>query len=497
MKEYRPINVLFFLLLTAVFLLPVVYFAPKDGYNVFGINISFMTWEHLLNPVKQEHKNLDFLNDVNINDNLDQEFLKTAQSDSISLGLPTKDTVLAVKSKTKLHMNEASKSNLFSFFSELSSASKKNKKINICHYGDSQIEGDRMTAFIRQRLQTQFGGAGPGLIPAINAYNTISFKQQYSSNFKRKILFGKDKLYNNKYGIMLSSAIFEVDSSNTRKGIPTEAWIEINPSRVAYSRCKVYNKLSVYYNSCTSRCSIEIFNNEQLLSKDTLVSDGLPHVFKWSFSSTPENLKIVFKSTESPIINAVSIEGDVGVQMSNIAMRGSSGTSFGAVDFGSMSFMHKKLNTKLIILQFGGNSVPYFKDSSAVRNYAYRFKKQIEYVQSCSRNAAIIVIGPSDMAQYKEGIYSTYKFLPYCVEQMKKQSLAVGASYWDLYDAMGGKNSMFAWVKNGLAGKDYVHFSNQGASKASQLFYNALISAYKQWENNKISIKNKVDGIKE
>ena len=101
------------------------------------------------------------------------------------------------------------------------------------------------------------------------------------------------------------------------------------------------------------------------------------------------------------------------------------------------------------------------------------------------------------MAQYKEGIYSTYKFLPYCVEQMKKQSLAAGASYWDLYDAMGGKNSMFAWVSNGLAGKDYVHFSNQGASKASQLFYNALISAYKQWENNSVSIKKKVDDSKE
>ena len=65
-------------------------------------------------------------------------------------------------------------------------------------------------------------------------------------------------------------------------------------------------------------------------------------------------LKIIFKSTSSPIINAISIEGDIGVQMSNIAMRGSSGTSFGAVDYKSMSFMHKELNTKLIIMQFGG-----------------------------------------------------------------------------------------------------------------------------------------------
>ena len=493
MKEYQPRHVLFFLLFTSMILLPVVYFAPKDGYNLFGFKITFMTWDNLLNPIIQENKNLDFLDDVIIHDNQDMGFLKTAKSDSLSLGLPTKDTVLAVKSKTRIHMNEESKLTLYTFFSELSSASKNGKKINICHYGDSQIEGDRMTSFIRQRLQTQFGGAGPGLIPAINVYSTISFRHKYSSNFQRKILFGKEKLNSNKYGIMLSSAIFHIDSSKASKGIPSEAWIELTPSNVAYSRCKAYNNLSVYYNSCKSACTIEIYNKGELMVKDSLKTDGLENVFKWKFQSTPEKLKIIFKSTSSPIINAVSIEGDIGVQMSNIAMRGSSGTSFGTVDFNSMSFMHKDLNTKLIIMQFGGNSVPFFKDSSSVRGYAYRFRKQIEYVQSCAKEAAIIVIGPSDMAQYKEGIYSTYSFLPYCVEQMKQQSLKSGASYWDLYDAMGGKNSMFAWVNNGLAGKDYVHFSTQGANKASQLFYNALISAYKDWELNSITEKNKKD----
>ena len=48
---------------------------------------------------------------------------------------------------------------------------------------------------------------------------------------------------------------------------------------------------------------------------------------------------------------------------------------------------------------------------------------------------------------------------------------------------------MFAWVNNGLAGKDYVHFSTKGASKASQLFYNAFISAYKDWELNSFTEK--------
>lgn len=491
MKEYRPINVLFFLLFTCLLLIPVVIFAPKDGYTIFGFNVRFLTWEKLINPVIQEHKNLSFLSSVNVNDIEDQEFLNTKDSLSSSLGMPSKKGVLAVSSQTQIHMNSESKRTLFQFFKEISNATKKRNKINVCHYGDSQIEGDRMTAFIRQRLQTQFGGAGPGLIPVINVYNTISFRHNYSSNFKRKIIFGKEKLHSNKYGIMLSSAVFELDSNKTSNGAPTEAWIEISPSNIAYSRCRAYNNLSVYYNSCNSECIVEVYDKGVLVHKDSLVSDGSPHVFKTRFPTTPQLMKIVFKSIKSPVFNGISLEGDLGVQVTNIAMRGSSGTSFRSIDFQSMSFMHSALNTKLILMQFGGNSIPYFKDSSSVRSYAISFRNQIKYVQKCAPNAAIIVIGPSDMSQYQEGIYSTYPFIPYCIKQMKKQSLSVGASFWDLYYAMGGKNAMFAWVNNGLAGKDYVHFTPKGSNLASQLFYDALISAYKQWETSEKKFKTK------
>ena len=196
MKEYRPINVLFFLLFTCLLLIPVVFFAPKDGYTILGFNVRFLTWEKLINPVIQEHKDLSFLANVNVNDIEDHEFINTKDSLSSSLGMPSKKGVLAVSSQTQIHMNSESKRTLFEFFEELSKATKKRNKINVCHYGDSQIEGDRMTAFIRQRLQTQFGGAGPGLIPVINVYNTISFRHNYSSNFKRKIIFGKENVTN-------------------------------------------------------------------------------------------------------------------------------------------------------------------------------------------------------------------------------------------------------------------------------------------------------------
>jgi lysophospholipase L1-like esterase len=162
----------------------------------------------------------------------------------------------------------------------------------------------------------------------------------------------------------------------------------------------------------------------------------------------------------------------------NIGMRGSSGTFFGSINQTSFANMMKELNVEMVIMQFGGNSMPAMKDSSDVRNYARYFQGQLRTLRKLKPDLAIMVIGPSDMSKLKDGIYETYPLLPYCVSQMKKVSLEMNAGFWNLFDAMGGKNSMPAWVEKDLARPDHIHFSIKGASVASQLFYDALMAEY-------------------
>jgi hypothetical protein len=49
----------------------------------------------------------------------------------------------------------------------------KSKVVRILHYGDSQLEGDRITDYLRNRFQQLFGGNGPGIVlplePAANS----------------------------------------------------------------------------------------------------------------------------------------------------------------------------------------------------------------------------------------------------------------------------------------------------------------------------------------
>jgi lysophospholipase L1-like esterase len=467
-----------------------MYFAPKKGWEVNGVSFRFLTQEEFLHPKKQVKKDISSIvaavDTSNIEEELPLKSLLKHKNDSTgNIGAPSGGD-LSKQSATQIHLCEAAKTSLYTFFEKLESASINKKKIHILHYGDSQIEGDRMTGYIRQRIQNKFGGTGPGLIPATNVYNTITFKQTFSENFLRYTCFGGEALKNKKYGVMGSSARFTPEYKDsllqTLELEETSAWIDIEPHKMASSRSKTYNHVNLFYTSCKSPCLLQVFKDNILIHEDSLIQDGKYHKLPLTFDATPGKLRYSFKAKVSPTICSFSLEGDFGVQVDNIALRGSSGTIFGKMDHTVMSQMYQDLNTELFILQFGGNSVPYLKDSIGVRRYANYFKGQILTLKRLRPSAAIIVIGPSDMSMLSGTIYETYEFLPYLVSQMKLVSAQAGAGYWDLFGAMGGENSMPAWVEQGLAGKDYIHFSPKGASIASQLFFDAFSAAFAEWK---------------
>ena len=44
-------------------------------------------------------------------------------------------------------------------------------QVRIIYYGDSQIEGDRITSYLRHTLRKGHGGTGPGLFLPLDASN--------------------------------------------------------------------------------------------------------------------------------------------------------------------------------------------------------------------------------------------------------------------------------------------------------------------------------------
>ena len=76
------------------------------------------------------------------------------------------------------------------------------RKVRIVHYGESQIEEDRMSSQIREVLQDRFGGAGVGLMPLAQTIPSRSVKQTLIMNSKtitpqtltRNIVYGPKRM---------------------------------------------------------------------------------------------------------------------------------------------------------------------------------------------------------------------------------------------------------------------------------------------------------------
>ncbi|MEO5789550.1 GDSL-type esterase/lipase family protein, partial [Gelidibacter sp.] len=210
------------------------------------------------------------------------------------------------------------------------------------------------------------------------------------------------------------------------------------------------------------------------IKSEHLIADGSYHKFPIDLATTPSNLKIEIESKISPDFYGLTLDGNSGVSLDNVAMRGSSGTIFAGTNSGNFEKMYQQLQPELLIFQYGGNSVPYLKDSLAVKEYASYLKNHINWVKRKSSNANVIFIGPSDMTTNENGQMKTYPLLPYLNKILKQTCKDNDIAFWSMYDAMGGKNSMQHWVDQGLAANDYTHFSPSGTKIISELFFLAL-----------------------
>ena len=392
----------------------------------------------------------------------------------------------------KITFGKNNETALDGFFEKLSSAAGSKNNIRIVHYGDSQIEGDRITAYLRNRIQSKFGGNGPGLAAFMNVYPTNSFKQMHSANWKRFTSFPgyvKD-VKHKRYGAMCSFARFTpvVNDSSYLKNSETEAWVEIGNSKSAYGTSQNYNRVKVYYGNCRVPVSVNVYKGEELIHTDTLVNDGSNHIFELTFDKTPENLKYVFKGKDSPDFYCFGLDGAFGVGIDNIAMRGASGTFVNANDGTQLNYFYDVLGVELFIMQFGGNAVPAIKDSASARTMAHYIGAQLYTLRKWRPGCGIIVIGPSDMSKKIDGEWQTYPLLPAFISYLKNETHKAGAGYWDVFTAMGGENSMPTWVEQDLAGPDYTHFSPRGAQYVAEMFYESFIFEYNKYLKKKKSI---------
>ncbi len=467
---------------------------PENGIKISDdLTLQFVTWDEFLHPV--EHKDISYILENNAveEDTIEIVEIEKTLLDSVKIDSAYIDSTLIVYTPIPINIDSTlqridfPKNNdtlLDNFFKNLTELRASGEAIHVLHYGDSQIEVDRMTGYIRCKLQSAFGGYGAGFHSGIQAYDfRLPMIVSYSEGWHRyKIFPHKDScITHRRFGITTNFSMFKDLEDTTQVDVEATEWIEFQKPTVGYSNTKKYSKVRLFYGYNTTDVSVKVYADEQLVETNVLPSGEGLRIKTWNFATAPNKLKFEYTGKSSPEIYGYSFDSNSGVMVDNLSVRGSGGLFFGRMDFSLASQIYKAMNVKFILMQFGGNAIS--NDSASVAKYAQYLGNQIKYLKNVASQAPIILIGPADMSEKDKETYVTRPVLPYLVEQMKKIALKNDCAFWNMYEAMGGQNSMPSWVfhEPALAEKDFIHFSPKGAKIIAQMFYKSLIVEYNKF----------------
>ncbi len=479
----KPVEVLLIILISEVLLVGYSFYYNSTASLFVKEHIKFLSPPSLVDfSMKDANKKADSLLQNYLSNTLNDDLiLKRTNLSKIG---PKKQNIYLVNP-----MSDTG-SALDNFFKALFHE-KDSTTVRIAHYGDSQLEGDRMSYIVREKFHEHFGGSGIGYVP-LKDLTPVSYFRNSSGNWAKYTVF-HDRFESNDYG--LSGAVFRfskysihqhddeggADSTETKKdthqGSTGKAYYNASVSMKMGGKY-AYNSVSFLYGHATDECVVNFIDNKSnnLVKSDTLARCKNVCIHNTKISNVM-NVKVEFAADNSPDFYGMYFDSGTGIQVDNYAIRGHSGDGLMLINDNQLSQMLNLTNTKLIIFQYGANVVPYIHSDKACEwiggiyyNLFMKFKK-------AKPDISILVIGAGDMAKGGEGGYSSYPWLPKITEAQKNAALKAGCAYWDLFNMMGGLNSILAWTDKKLAVTN-GHFSEKGQKIIANELVDALLVEY-------------------
>jgi len=349
------------------------------------------------------------------------------------------------------------------------------RQVRILYYGDSQLEGDRVTSLLRRQLRDEGGGSGPGLIsPVMPVMYTRSYVVRSSSNWKRYTLldYRKGTFPHNRLGPMLAVCRFTpAGETLTSRDF---ASVRISPVPGADASVSVYEKLRIFYGNNFDTILVGIWSGSNLVDFAMLQMGEGPLEYAVPLPSISD-ITVEFTGRNSPDIYALSLESNTGVIIDNVPVRGSAGLEFVMTDIKGFEGCLSKLDPDLIFMQFGLNVVRNVR--SEYHYYEEGLVKQVDYLKRASGGVPVVLVSVTDMALRVSDTIRRFPNIRAIRDAQQKAAGRSGAIFWDAWESMGGSGSILKWYdhKPPLASKDLTHLSNAGADTIAARIYSDLL----------------------
>ncbi|MBO4906701.1 MAG: hypothetical protein J5486_06675 [Bacteroidaceae bacterium] len=346
----------------------------------------------------------------------------------------------------------------------LNTRGKLQRKVRIAYYGDSFIESDILTCDLRQMLQDRFGGEGVGWVGCKSVGTdqkpTISI---IASGITDKNHLDKGSFKQRLQGPSLRYYLPQNGAKLSLRGTEFRRHLSQWSHSQLYVRAPQGMTVTAKASLDTVSTTYTLEGSEQVQVIETM-SDSTARL-DYSFNGVGNNSQLL----------GVALEGSRGIQLDNFGMRSESGWSVATIPDDALSAVAAHHSYDLIFIHFGLNATWKGISNAQCRAYIDKTKLSIQHLRQYFPQATIVVVSVSDRDQRTaEGLH-TMDGVERMVAHQEIMAQECGVCFLNLFEAMGGRDSMAGLVQQGKANKDYTHINFKGGEVLAKRIYDALM----------------------
>jgi lysophospholipase L1-like esterase len=360
-------------------------------------------------------------------------------------------------------------------------------------FGDSHTAGDSLTQRLRYTLQSRFGDAGRGLVAAGRPPTRHYYQRdvRYGASGRWRAAVGGHKRADEPFGIA------GLRVSGRTKG--AQLWVE------SCAECPLGGRVAqfeiLYYaapDHGALRYRVDAGPWQQRKTRTAAIEP--PHPARLIVPVADRPHKLTLEHGGGGVIDLFGVVLErlrPGVIVDSLGVVGRRLASLRSWDWSVIGEQLASRDPRIVVLQYGSNEAddPDL-DLEAMARY---FDETILRIRAAAPSAAILILGPPDMATREGGkpcdrrkpdappIAECEWRTPHVLGEIIAVQRAAAArnrvAFFDTFAAMGGADRMHGWVtaEPRLAHKDHVHFSDLGYQTWADLLSSAVLADYDRW----------------
>ena len=129
------------------------------------------------------------------------------------------------------------------------------------------------------------------------------------------------------------------------------------------------------------------------------------------------------------------------------------------------------------------------EDSLNYKSYVRRMVRVINNLKEAFPQASFLLMSVSDRSSNSTGRFETMNAIPAMRNAQRMIAQQTNIAFWDMFQAMGGENSMVRFVtsKPALASKDYTHLNFNGGKKLAGALVKSLLYSHERHQKKHVS----------